>query len=66
MDKSLSLAVGAAAAATGIAATLFATQQKITAGDWTRSLDEALPAIVVIKMNYVRPFDGELVSCSVI
>lgn len=54
------LAVGAAAA-TAIAATLFATRRQSVADDWSRTLDEALPAIVVIKMNYVKPFDGELV-----
>jgi len=64
MDKSVGLAIGtAAAAASGIAAVLFAAQRQHGAGHhWTRTLDEVLPAIVVINMNYVRPFDGEVVS----
>ena len=26
---------------------------------WEAMLDKALPAIVVIRVNYVKPFDGE-------
>ena len=62
MDKPVGPRLAAVAAATAIAATLFAARRQSVADDWSRTLDEALPAIVVIKMNYVKPFDGESVS----
>ena len=55
MERRRAIYAGAACAAAGVIA---AWWQRKRRDRWEAMLDRVLPAIVVIRVNYVKPFDG--------
>ena len=51
------IAIGAAAASAAVVAAFVATRKR--KDKWETMLESVTPAIVVIKMNYVKPYDGD-------